>query len=204
MAAITGEKKPEDEKAEEKVADVRGARMAKFEKPAAEGSAGKAEKKPDLNTVHPLVMEAIAGQKRLREKYKETQKILREMEEKTRKEEEDSLSLAHRFQEEEDKAAESRRQELEAKQETTCGICLFPIASTDLLPLDRCGHLFHPQCMREYLKTQVIVHSQSTDRRQTLPFNMSIGELQIGVINAGSKGLFGYKDEREVGGVYLH
>ncbi len=88
--------------------------------------------------------------------------LQKENEEKERirneKEEEERLTmeLINKLQEEEEEEMEKRRKLIEEKTEKpSCMICLEEVEGKDLFLLDRCGHIFHPECIGHYLEVQV-------------------------------------------------
>ena len=78
----------------------------------------------------------------------------KEMEERKRMEEE-SMKTILAIQEEERLEQEQRRLKCEEENPTNCEICLDKIESADFLPLDRCGHLYHPKCLCKYFETEI-------------------------------------------------
>ena len=100
-----------------------------------------------------LIQEGI---KKFKQEMQKTWAMNVQLEEVKLKEDSASLQLARALEEEDKKEAEKRRKEIEASNKVDCGICLDVIDSSDYLPLDRCGHMFHPGCMRIYLKNEVI------------------------------------------------
>jgi len=77
------------------------------------------------------------------------------IEDKNRLEFEASLKMAQDLQDEEDKNREERRKQKEDENAPDCPICLEKILGNELLPLDRCGHIFHPACVRSYFKAEI-------------------------------------------------
>ena len=101
-------------------------------------------------------------EKRKRMEEEESIKLIKEMqkdeeEELKRRQEidEESLKLIKAMEEEEKADQEERRRQGEEDNATNCEICLDKIDITDLLPLDRCGHLYHPKCLRRYFETEI-------------------------------------------------
>ena len=62
---------------------------------------------------------------------------------------EKSEELARRLQAEFDSGADS------SSAAPSCEICLNSIGESDLLPLDTCGHLFHPECIQQHLELSI-------------------------------------------------
>jgi ariadne-1 len=98
----------------------------------------------------------------LKEEYERRQKAELEckkrweaVELKRKREEEETLKLINEMQEQEDVERELRRQKVEEGNPTNCDICLEQIATKDLLPLDRCGHLFHPSCLQTHFQNEI-------------------------------------------------
>ena len=83
-------------------------------------------------------IKALSAQLELEEAKKETEELAR------------SEALARRLQQEFDSGREPS-----AEDETTCQICLVGIQDKDLLPLDACGHIFHPDCIKEHLQVSI-------------------------------------------------
>eukprot|EP00826_Nyctotherus_ovalis_P003061 TRINITY_DN10614_c0_g1_i5.p1 TRINITY_DN10614_c0_g1~~TRINITY_DN10614_c0_g1_i5.p1 ORF type:complete len:322 (+),score=57.50 TRINITY_DN10614_c0_g1_i5:487-1452(+) len=105
---------------------------------------------------------AIDWLKKLREDCKRRQKIelesvqrWEELNRRRKKEEEETIRFINEMQEQEEAEREIRRQRVEEGNPTNCDICLEKIEAKDLLPLDRCGHLFHPACLRQYFETEI-------------------------------------------------
>ena len=86
----------------------------------------------------------------------EAKKKWQEIEQARLLEQEESMKLIIALQEQEEREAEKRRLEIEKVTGPDCSICMEKIMSQDYLPLDRCGHLYHPRCIREYLKNEVL------------------------------------------------
>ena len=72
-----------------------------------------------------------------------------------KREEEDSLKLINEMKEQDDLEIELRRRKAEESNPSNCDICLEQIAAKDLLPLDTCGHLFHPICLRTHFQNEI-------------------------------------------------
>ena len=75
------------------------------------------------------------------------QKAYAQAKEEIKSEENATKVLIERISMEEDK--ERNEKEPQAK----CPICLSEIEFKDYLPIDKCGHLFHKECMANYLKS---------------------------------------------------
>jgi len=71
------------------------------------------------------------------------------------KEYEKSLEEARKLQAFEDEEARKRAEIIDQQNMPDCSICLEKIQGKDLLPLDICGHLYHPACMKEHLKIEI-------------------------------------------------
>eukprot|EP00826_Nyctotherus_ovalis_P032367 TRINITY_DN2608_c0_g1_i1.p1 TRINITY_DN2608_c0_g1~~TRINITY_DN2608_c0_g1_i1.p1 ORF type:complete len:206 (-),score=63.00 TRINITY_DN2608_c0_g1_i1:178-795(-) len=63
--------------------------------------------------------------------------------------------MAKRLQDEEREWQEARRKELEQKNKANCAICLENIEDADLIPLDKCEHIFHPDCIRQHMSVEI-------------------------------------------------
>ena len=91
------------------------------------------------------------------------EELVRELE--LRRLDQESLNLIAQLQLEEAQAAEIRRQEKEAadKEQLTCKICLSGLFESELgegnegevMPLQLCEHIFHGECLENYLMTQI-------------------------------------------------
>lgn len=75
--------------------------------------------------------------------------------EKHKKMEEESMKLIRAMQMEEEKELNKRVKDKEEINATECEICLDKIDIKDLMPLDRCGHLYHPKCLSRYFETEI-------------------------------------------------
>lgn len=63
-------------------------------------------------------------------------------------------ALIRQMMEEEEKAQLEEREEAEEKNKPDCEICFDKVEYTDINPLD-CGHIYHPGCIGEMIKSQV-------------------------------------------------
>ncbi len=70
---------------------------------------------------------------------------------------EKSLELIKKLQEEEKKELEEvrRKRDSENLDKAECKICMDRIEPTEYNPLEPCGHLFHMKCLRKYVETQM-------------------------------------------------
>lgn len=85
----------------------------------------------------------------------ETLQRWNEIEKKRKEEEDETIRLIKAIQMEEEMEREKRRQAEEEKNLSNCDICLEKIEAKDLMPLDRCGHLYHPSCIGKYFEVQI-------------------------------------------------
>ena len=96
--------------------------------------------------------------------------LVEKEEEKKRVEEwEQSEELARKLQ------GDWEQEGLKEEEETVCQICLSPISESDLLPLDSCGHLFHPPCIREHIELSIT----SSHFPVTCPYRGCSSEVSI-------------------------
>eukprot|EP01022_Parablepharisma_sp_SALTPOND_P030553 TRINITY_DN765_c0_g1_i1.p1 TRINITY_DN765_c0_g1~~TRINITY_DN765_c0_g1_i1.p1 ORF type:complete len:335 (+),score=32.50 TRINITY_DN765_c0_g1_i1:1689-2693(+) len=82
-------------------------------------------------------------------------KIMEEEKQKQEQMEQESLQYAKKLEAEERAELERKRQMEEEKNKAKCEICLDDIADSELLPLDSCGHIYHPECITRYIKTKI-------------------------------------------------
>jgi len=73
----------------------------------------------------------------------------------TKEEEELSKAFIAQLKEEEEKALQKAKEKLEEQNSANCAICLDDLYSTTFKPLEGCSHVFHEECMREYLKSKI-------------------------------------------------
>jgi len=81
--------------------------------------------------------------------------LLAEELEREKASEEIAKRMQAEFEAEEIRKREERRKRLEEENMANCKICFDNIEAIDLLPLDRCGHTFHPDCIRKYLSLEI-------------------------------------------------
>lgn len=67
----------------------------------------------------------------------------------------ESEKLAKALQEEEDKVGEELIKRAEEDNKAECEICFDKIDMHDLIPLDRCGHFYHPQCLHKHFGNMI-------------------------------------------------
>ena len=72
-----------------------------------------------------------------------------------KREEEKSLQLIKDLEAQDMIEREQRRKKAEEDNLSSCDICMDKIEAHDLLPLDKCGHLFHPECIRKYFEGEI-------------------------------------------------
>jgi len=73
----------------------------------------------------------------------------------TKEEEELSKALIAQLQNEEENVRMKAKEKLEEQNSANCAICLDDLYSTTFKPLEGCSHVFHEECMREYLKSKI-------------------------------------------------
>lgn len=75
-------------------------------------------------------------------------------------EEQLSLELIRQLQEEDAKiqrmVEERKKKEEQESADVTCSICLCALLDEDWIPLEGCVHIFHANCFQEYLKSEVL------------------------------------------------
>ncbi len=70
------------------------------------------------------------------------------------------MKLVKALEEEERKQIEERRRQKEEQNQAQCDICLQEIATADLFPLDKCGHIYHIQCLERHVEILVPVDAE--------------------------------------------
>jgi len=69
----------------------------------------------------------------------------------TLEEEELSKRFIESLQQEEEAEEKERRVKLEEADQANCDICLCDLYEEEFKPLELCGHVYHVDCMKNYL-----------------------------------------------------